>query len=65
MLEKRDFWIKVNIVLIVVWGLLTIWNIITYPAVPVTFSMVMLYACYVMAECNEIKRISEDDRYDD
>lgn len=65
MLERRDFWIKVNIVLMVVWGLLTIWNIITYPAVPVTFSMVMLYACYVMAKCEEIRYLKKDDSYDD
>ena len=67
MLNKRSFNIGISIAFILLWGLVVLHHLIcnSFSTGEVGISLLLLYIYYVISECNEIKHINEDDKYDD
>ena len=65
MMNKRSFAIGINIVLILLWGAVALFHLICNRDNPVSINFLLLYICYVMSKCTEIRYIRESDEYDD
>ena len=65
MLNKRSFIIGINIALIFLWGSIALFHLVYNRYNQVSSSFLLLYICYVMSKCTEIRYINEVDEYDD
>ena len=65
MVNSKKFAIGINILFIFLWGVVTLSFLICDYDNPESIAFLCLYLCYVITKCDEIKYISEVDRYDD
>lgn len=65
MLDNKNFNIAMSIAFILLWGVVVLYHIICNSYNPINVSFLLLYICYVIAKCTEIKLFKEVDEYDD
>ena len=58
-MSEKKISICLNVALIIMWGVIALFHLISNPSNSVSISFLLLYICYVMGKCLEIKYISE------